>query len=514
MQLINWSMLAVLVCFMPSLASAQVCETRGRLEVCPQTAADGSRFYRVTPHRGALYGELMGFVNEGVDERQQISEQQIDDANTSKVIYYCPGTSLCTRGICRNGVSRLVNGDDVPRHIDTVCDGTGARASRGLVAGTAYRVPAHRALTSTELVADATTTLDGNAHPLAGDVSRALGIGIEAGSDLVHAPSTLALAGLMQSVLNAQSRQVAVTAYEPPPVVVSASAEATARIIRLESELALERTASSSRLVVLWCMIGLLFIAIVALIWQHAAQRRKVLGLTAEQIKILSSKLRVEWQQKVDEALHARVVIKKDEMRDAWVTTPKFNLQYTVENLKEVIAGWKRLADVESGMTIVSGLRDGFEREAGRLRGELVEERAKPSSHGTLLTQIEQIRDKLYAVLREEFGPVLSLDEERRRVVDAMKVRDRFSTERVNRRKTFYELRGAPLTDSLRFIHEGFGQATDALDRLLGREPEEPLSVEVTRFVTNPLLAQSQREDEPTTRVNVRASEPEQGEEE
>ncbi len=586
MQLIKWFMLVVLVWFVPTFASAQVCETRGRLEICPQTAPDGSRFYRVTPQRGALYGELLGFVNEGVDERLQITAQQIDDANMAKVIYYCPGTDLCTRGICRNGVSRLVNGDDVPRHFDTVCDGMRVAPSRGLVAGTAYRVPAHRALTSTELVADATTTLDNNTHPLAGDVSRALNIGIEAGNDLVHAPSTLALAGLMQAAVNAQGRLAAVASVAavpsqtneiPPPVVASASAEATARIVQLESELALAHKLSADRLVVLWLIIGLLFVAIIALVWQHSDQKRKTLVPSVPRVPVPDPGIQKEWERKIANAESERDDAKRElaavatlfksvvkagpysldalktflgkatefltlwsapladltpvkfrnergealqfrTMSEAWRTIPKFNLPLSIESLEQVITGWMRLP--------------GVEKEVEHLSAELGQERAKPSGDSALLKPIEQIREQVSAMRREEFGSILSFsDEEHRRVVDTDRVRDRFSTKgsftsrgRNPKRTEFHDLRTDSLTKFLNGVHRSLGHTLDTVDRMLGHRLEEstsdeedaaeqPLAKEATQIVANPLL--KARDDEQTTRVVTRsaaAPDPEQGE--
>jgi hypothetical protein len=559
MQFIKWFMFVALVWFVPTFASAQVCETRGRLEICPQTAPDGSRFYRVTPQRGALYGELLGFVNEGVDERLQITAQQIDDANFGQVIYYCPGTDLCTRGICRNGVNREVNGDDVPRHFDTVCDGTGARASRGLVAGgRSYRVPAHRALTSTELVADATTTLDNNTHPLAGDVSRALNIGIEAGSDPVHAPSTLALVGLMQAAVNAQGRLATVvpvavvpsqTNEIPPPVVASASAEAVARIVRLESELALAQVESSQRLIALFVTLGLLILMSLVLIRRHGAPKRQTLVPSFAQVPVPDPKLRKEWEQRIanaegerNDAKHKLAEFQKlwsgplasltpdglriergqalqfRQMSEVWTTTPKLDPPFSIESLERVIASWMRLPVVE--------------KEVGDLRTELEQERAKPSGDSALLKPIEQIREQVYAMWREEFGSILSFsDEEHRRIVDTDRVRDRFSTKgsftsrgRNPKRTEFHDLRTDSLTKFLNGVHRSLGHTLDTVDRMLGHRLEEappdegdaaeqPLAGEPTQIAVNPLL--KPRDDEQTTRVVTRsaaAPDPEQGE--
>ncbi len=529
MQLIKWFMLVVLVWFVPTFASAQVCETRGRLEICSQTAAGGSRFYLVTPQRGALYGDLLSFVNEGVDERLQVTAQQIDDANPGKVIYYCPGTDLCTRGFCRNGVNQVVNGDDVPRHFDTVCDGTQATASRGLVARNSYRVPAHRALTSTEIVADATVTLDNNARPLTGDVNRALNIGIEAGSDPVHAPSTLALVGLMQAAVNAQGRLATAapvatvpsqTNEIPPPVVASASAEATARIVQLESELALAHKLSADRLVVLWLMIVLLFIAIIALVWQHTDQKRKTLVPSVPRVLVPDPKIREEWERKIataeSERDSAKSALERERgealqfrtMSEVWATMPNLKLPFSVENLDRVLMGWLRLPEVE--------------QDVERLNTELAEARAKPLSDGALLARLDtEIRERLTAIWREDFGVLLNFSEaEHRRIVDTDRVRDRFSTKgsftsrgRNPKRTEFHDLRTESLTEFLGGVHDGLGHMLDAVERLLGHGSgthsdeegvAEPLDKEPTRIAANPLLRA--RDDEQTTRVVTRSA--------
>jgi hypothetical protein len=418
----------------------------------------------------------------------------------------------------------------VPRHFDTVCDGTQAAASRGLVARNSYRVPAHRALTSTEIVADATVTLDNNARPLTGDVNRALNIGIEAGSDPVHAPSTLALVGLMQAAVNAQGRLATAapvatvpsqTDEIPPPVVASASAEATARIVQLESELALAHKLSADRLVVLWLMIVLLFIAIIALVWQHTDQKRKTLVPSVPRVLVPDPKIRQEWERKIataeSERDSAKSALERERgealqfrtMSEVWATMPKLKLPFSVENLDRVLMGWLRLPEVE--------------QDVERLNTELAEARAKPSSDGTLLARLDtEVRDGLTAVWRGEFGKILTFSqEEHRRIVDEVKVRDLFSQRgtvtvgRSTRRKevTYHDLRGAPLTAFLSTVHDGLGHALDIIDRMLGHRPEEassdeesaaeqPLAEERTRFVANPLL--KARDDEQTTRVVTR----------
>lgn len=568
MRLIKWFMLAALVWFVPTIASAQVCETRGRLEACSQFAADGSRFYIVTPKRGALYGELLAFVNEGVEARLQITAQQIDDANTARVIYYCPGTDLCTRGICRNGVSQVVNGDSEPRRFETVCEGSRAIPSRGLVAGVAYRVPAHRALTSTEVVADATSALENNMQPLSGDVSRALAIGIEAGSDPIHAPSTLALVGLMQAARNAQGRLATVapvaaapsqTDEAPAPVVASASAEAAAQIVRLESDLALARVESKQRLIALIIALGLLVLMALALIWQHSDQKRaappdpnlrkewgqrianaegerddakRELAMVAALFKSVvkagpyslealktflgkATEFLTLWSAPLANLTPALLRVERGEalqfrtMNEAWTTTPTLNLPFSIESLEQVIADWMRLPDLEASRDLLKVQRDGFEQE-----------RAKPSSDGVLLERLDtEVRDKLTAIWYGSFGKILSYsDEEHRRVVDAKLVQELFSVKRTivsgrgqaRRDVTLYELQGTPLMDLFRVVHDGFGHALDTIDRMLGRKPEkapsdegdageQPLAREPTQIVANPFT--KARDDEPTTRV-------------
>ncbi|MCC6563545.1 hypothetical protein IT087_01495 [Candidatus Uhrbacteria bacterium] len=125
-----------------------------------------------------------------------------------------------------------------------------------------------------------------------------------------------------------------------------------------------------------------------------------------------------------------------------------------------------------------------LETEVGVLRRELEEaKQAKPSDDGTLLAQISQIREKLFAIWRGEFGSILAFHQgERRRVVDAGKIMEKFSLKRVfqnpakgrkGEKMTIHELRGPTLNDFLRIIHEeGFGKALEAMDRLLGLAPE------------------------------------------
>ncbi|HVM91012.1 MAG TPA: hypothetical protein VMU11_03905 [Verrucomicrobiae bacterium] len=193
------------VCLLPTLVSAQECEERGHLTICSRHAEDGTREYRITAHPNASYGEIIDFANESVtDERLRLTPQQFDDANVPYVIYYCPGTDLCGGdGVCRNGVSSVVNGDSVPRHYDTACDGSGVRASRGLVAGVTYRVPAHRALTPSELVEDAHTTLAAVAAPSIADIRTAARVAGQAGLNTEHPPSTLGLAAVLNDIVSA-----------------------------------------------------------------------------------------------------------------------------------------------------------------------------------------------------------------------------------------------------------------------------------------------------------------------
>ena len=209
-----------LMWLLPVFASAQDCEERGHLRICSAHADDGTRIYRVTAHANASYQEILDFANEGIaDARQHITPSQFDDANDPYVIYYCPGTSLCGGdGICRNGVSAFVNGDSVPRHYDTACDGSGIRASRGLVAGVTYSVPAHRGLTPSEIVTDAHATLAALEHPTIADIRTAAETAGRAGQDLEHPPSTLGLADVLNGIASATNR---LDAAPVAPAVVS-----------------------------------------------------------------------------------------------------------------------------------------------------------------------------------------------------------------------------------------------------------------------------------------------------
>jgi len=544
-----------LVWILPAFASAQECEERGHLRICPEQTEDGTRLYRVTAHSGASYQEVLDFANEGIeDARQQITPQQFDDRNAPYIIYYCPGTTMCRgNGICRNGVFPVVNGDDVARHYDTVCDGTGVRASRGLVAGVTYRVPARRVLTATEVISDRVATLEADLHPTVASIraaNEAIGV---AGEDTVHPPSTLGLARAARATAAALARidvtPAAVVAPTPvvAPVVVAAPIVDPVSTTEVATD---DETKWPWWVTIIVCALGM---AVTFYAGRKTAPNTMI-DMTDSTRNLLKLEQEQKWKPRVEEAENAAISLRKqlDELRPVANTVQlKTELEGVAKrklaNAEDLVSDLrKQLEDarrfVDAWVVTLTGktpqmVADAFQRIgtlsadlvcANESKSELVAQNqalaiAITDDRATMLKEVaDKVRAPLYALWRGVYGSILRYDPEvRRRVVDAQRVKEFFSSPRevilastngprrrrnnghgVTETVVFNVLKGPEATHFHREVHDAFDAVMNSLDAFLGTvsddgrhdltpppgafPPPPPVPAELSSLLDNP----------------------------